>query len=38
VLAAAGLFQFIRLKYHCLDKCRAPYSLIVLHWHGTALG
>jgi predicted metal-binding membrane protein len=34
VLAGAGLFQFSRLKYHCLDKCRTPYGFIVQHWHG----
>jgi predicted metal-binding membrane protein len=35
VLAIAGLFQFSRLKYHCLDKCRTPLSFIIQHWHGT---
>jgi predicted metal-binding membrane protein len=34
VLAIAGLFQFSRLKYHCLDQCRAPLSFIIQHWHG----
>ena len=34
VLAIAGLFQFSRMKYHCLDKCRTPLSFIMLHWHG----
>ena len=34
VLAIAGLFQFSRLKYHCLDKCRTPLSFIMQHWHG----
>src|SRR2546422_615090 len=34
VLAGAGVFQFSRLKYHCLDKCRTPYGFIVQHWHG----
>jgi predicted metal-binding membrane protein len=34
VLAAAGLFQFSRLKYHCLDKCRTPYGFIAERWHG----
>jgi predicted metal-binding membrane protein len=35
VLAIAGLFQFSRLKYHCLDKCRTPLSFIIQHWRGT---
>jgi predicted metal-binding membrane protein len=34
VLTLAGLFQFSRLKYHCLDKCRTPLSFIIKHWHG----
>jgi predicted metal-binding membrane protein len=34
VLVIAGLFQFSRLKYHCLDKCRTPLSFIMQHWHG----
>ena len=34
VLAIAGLFQFSRVKYHCLDKCRTPLSFIMQHWHG----
>jgi predicted metal-binding membrane protein len=34
VLATAGLFQFSRLKYRCLDKCRAPYGFIAERWHG----
>jgi len=33
-LALAGLYQFAPLKYHCLDKCRSPFSFIVEHWHG----
>jgi predicted metal-binding membrane protein len=36
VLAIAGLFQFSRFKYHCLDKCRAPFSFINEHWRGSA--
>jgi predicted metal-binding membrane protein len=34
ILAAAGLFQFSRLKYHCLVRCRAPLSFITKHWRG----
>jgi predicted metal-binding membrane protein len=36
VLAGAGLFQFSRLKYHCLDRCRTPLGFIAQHWRGTA--
>ena len=36
VLLTAGLFQFSRLKYHCLDACRAPLSFIVRHWRGAS--
>jgi len=34
VLAAAGLYQFSRLKYACLDRCRSPLSFIMGGWHG----
>jgi predicted metal-binding membrane protein len=34
VLMMAGIFQFSRLKYRCLDKCRAPLSFILQHWQG----
>jgi predicted metal-binding membrane protein len=33
-LALAGAFQFSRLKYRCLDKCRSPLSFVLGHWHG----
>ena len=33
-LLLAGAFQFSRLKYRCLDKCRAPLSFVVQHWRG----
>jgi predicted metal-binding membrane protein len=36
VLATAGLFQFSRLKYRCLDACRTPVSFIIRHWHGVS--
>jgi predicted metal-binding membrane protein len=36
LLTTAGLFQFSRLKYHCLDQCRTPLSFIIRHWHGLA--
>lgn len=32
-LMVAGLFQFSRLKYRCLDKCRTPLSFVIRHWH-----
>jgi predicted metal-binding membrane protein len=34
VLAVAGGFQFSRLKYHCLDKCRTPLGFVTSRWHG----
>ena len=34
VLTIAGLFQFSRLKYRCLDKCRTPFSFINERWRG----
>ncbi|MGE0259900.1 MAG: DUF2182 domain-containing protein, partial [Alphaproteobacteria bacterium] len=34
VLALAGLFQFSRLKYRCLARCRTPLSFIARHWRG----
>jgi predicted metal-binding membrane protein len=35
VLVIAGAFQFSRMKYACLDKCRAPFSFVNQHWRGT---
>jgi predicted metal-binding membrane protein len=34
VLAVAGAFQFSRLKYACLDKCRMPLGLVMQYWRG----
>jgi predicted metal-binding membrane protein len=34
VLAVAGLYQFSRLKYACLDVCRSPQSFLTAHWLG----
>jgi predicted metal-binding membrane protein len=34
VLAGTGAFQFSRLKYLCLEKCRAPLGFVTSHWHG----
>jgi predicted metal-binding membrane protein len=33
-LLLAGGFQFSRLKYRCLDKCRAPLSFVMEYWRG----
>lgn len=33
-LALAGVYQFTPLKYHCLDRCRSPFSFIMGHWTG----
>ena len=33
-LLVAGAFQFSRLKYRCLDKCRAPAAFVIQHWRG----
>jgi predicted metal-binding membrane protein len=30
----AGAYQFTPLKYHCLEKCRSPFSFITQHWQG----
>jgi predicted metal-binding membrane protein len=34
MLLVAGGFQFSRLKYRCLDRCRAPLSFVMEHWRG----
>jgi predicted metal-binding membrane protein len=31
---SAGAFQFSRLKYRCLDKCRTPLSFVMEYWQG----
>ena len=33
-LILAGAYQFTPLKYHCLDKCRSPFSFIAGRWRG----
>ena len=33
-LVLAGVYQFTPLKYHCLDKCRSPFSFIAGRWSG----
>jgi predicted metal-binding membrane protein len=35
-LVLAGAYQFTALKYHCLEKCRSPFSFITQHWRGRA--
>lgn len=34
LFVAAGAFQFSKLKYACLDKCRTPAGFVISHWHG----
>ncbi len=36
IIGIAGAFQFSRLKYQCLDKCRTPLSFVIEHWRGRA--
>lgn len=36
IIALAGAFQFSRLKYRCLEKCRTPLSFVIEHWRGQA--
>ncbi|WP_019140214.1 DUF2182 domain-containing protein [Noviherbaspirillum massiliense] len=38
VIALAGAFQFSRLKYQCLEKCRTPLSFVIQHWRGHTQG
>ena len=33
-LMLAGAYQFTPLKYHCLEKCRTPFSFIAGRWSG----
>jgi predicted metal-binding membrane protein len=35
-LALAGVFQFSRLKYRCLDECRSPLAFVAARWKGVA--
>jgi predicted metal-binding membrane protein len=37
-LLVAGIYQFTPLKYHCLDKCRSPFSFVTEHWRGRREG
>jgi predicted metal-binding membrane protein len=36
LLMIAGIFQFSRFKYRCLDRCRSPFSFVNEHWRGRA--
>lgn len=36
VIALAGAFQFSKLKYRCLEKCRTPMSFVMTRWRGHA--
>ena len=33
-LLLAGAFQFSRLKYRCLEKCRTPLTFVTTYWRG----
>lgn len=35
-IGLAGAFQFSKLKYRCLEKCRTPLSFVMEHWRGRA--
>jgi len=32
LVLVAGAFQFTRLKYRCLDKCRTPLTFVMRYW------
>ena len=34
LLLVAGAFQFSRLKYRCLERCRSPLSFVTTRWRG----
>jgi len=34
-LGLAGAYQFTKLKYQCLDKCRTPRMFIMQRWRGS---
>jgi predicted metal-binding membrane protein len=35
VLFIAGVYQFIPLKFHCLEQCRSPRAFIAGRWRGS---
>ena len=38
ILLLAGVYQFMPLKYKCLEKCRSPFAFIAESWHGADAG
>jgi predicted metal-binding membrane protein len=38
LLVVAGLYQWLPLKYACLDKCRAPLQFLLMRWRPGTLG
>jgi len=34
VVGLAGAYQFTRIKYRCLEKCRSPLMFVMEHWTG----
>jgi predicted metal-binding membrane protein len=34
LLLVAGAFQFSRVKYRCLERCRSPLSFVTTYWRG----
>ena len=38
LLVSAGLFQWTRLKYACLTKCRSPLGFIMSEWRDEYIG
>ena len=32
----AGIYQFMPLKYRCLDECRSPLGFVMNHWRGVS--
>jgi predicted metal-binding membrane protein len=35
ILVLAGTYQFMPLKYACIEKCRAPLGVITAYWRGS---
>ena len=33
-LLFAGVYQFLPIKYQCLDECRSPLGFVLNHWRG----
>ena len=32
----AGVYQFLPIKYECLDECRSPLGFLLSHWRGVS--